>query len=120
MRCWPRISLLVALVGLLSACDDMGEGTQTQLPEPRLVDYENFGDPFVRNWCRGCHSAQLAAGERGGAPPGVDFDTHEGVLAWLDRIEARATGDDPTMPPTTGPTDEERELLGQWLSEGAP
>ena len=46
---------------------------------------------------------------------GVDLDTLEFSLQWADRIEARATGDVPTMPPGGGPTEDERAMLEEWL-----
>jgi hypothetical protein len=51
---------------------------------------------------------------------GVDFDSHAGVLEHLERIEARATGESPDMPPVGGSDDAERLRLEEWLACGAP
>lgn len=68
--------------------------------------------------CAGCHSSLLPDGMREGAPLGVDLDTYAGVVAWVDRVEARAIGDAPTMPPGGGPAEDERRLLAEWLQCG--
>ncbi len=82
--------------------------------------WRNFGDGFVRNYCRGCHSPALEQGERWGAPIGVDFATHDDILLKIDRVHARATGENPTMPPAGGPSSGDLELLRTWLDCGAP
>lgn len=89
------------------------------LPDNGLTA-SNFGMPFLLTWCAGCHSAQLDADERGGAPVGIDLDTVAGAKEHLLRTYARSTGDTATMPPAGGPTAEERELLADWLACGAP
>jgi uncharacterized membrane protein len=55
------------------------------------------------------------------APAGVRFDTPEEVTVWKERIRARAIVTR-SMPLNnrTGMTDEERDTLAQWLSQGAP
>lgn len=98
-----------------TAADASSGGEDTE-----LATYENFGDAFIRNWCRGCHSSQLTGDDRSGAPDGIDFDTREDVEALADRIEARASGDSPTMPPAGGPSPEELDLLARWLAAGVP
>ncbi|TPV97113.1 MAG: hypothetical protein B7733_01210 [Myxococcales bacterium FL481] len=100
--------------------DTSGHDESPSLPADVTLTWENFGDGYVRDWCRGCHSMYLEGAARYGAPPGVDFNTHEGVQERLERVIARATGDQPTMPPAGGPTADERELLLQWLDAGAP
>ncbi|MEM7152499.1 MAG: hypothetical protein AAF799_06620 [Myxococcota bacterium] len=97
------------------AADGSSGGEDTE-----LVTYENFGDAFIRNWCRGCHSSELTGDARSGAPEGIDFDDRDDVEALADRIEARASGDSPTMPPAGGPSPEELDLLEQWLAAGVP
>ena len=82
--------------------------------EPPL-DYTGFGEGFLTTHCLGCHSSLLPAEMRHDSPVGVDFDTYERVLQWADRIEARATGAEPTMPPSGGPSKDEIALLTEWL-----
>ncbi len=80
----------------------------------------NFGMPFLLTWCAGCHSADLPADERAGAPVGVDLDTLDAAQEQLLRIYARTVLDGATMPPAGGPSEQERAMLGDWLACGAP
>lgn len=54
------------------------------------------------------------------APAGVMFDTPQQVQAFAARIKERAVVNR-TMPfvNKTGMSEEERELLGRWVDEGA-
>lgn len=134
MRCWPEVTLLAALLLLLPGCDDNktdepaptpavdagmdaepgGEGDAGPCDDPDLT-WARIGEPYVLNWCTGCHSAALEAGRRSGAPVGIDFNTEADVLRQADRFLARATGDTPTMPPVGGPTEHERTQVEAWL-----
>ena len=114
-------ALALALVLALVACGSEGDDDDDTGPsacEESILSYDNFGDPFMRNWCTGCHSSDLAEGMRQDAPTNVNFDSREGILLWRDRIELRAL-DQGTMPPTAGPGDGEKALLREWLSCGA-
>ncbi len=107
MRSWPSALLLV-----VAAC---GNDTRVECSESPLT-YQTFGDPYIANWCRGCHSEDLLPTMRQDAPLGVNLDT-------LDEVRHRRTqilemGD--RMPPNGGPSDEERALLREWLTCGAP
>jgi len=93
--------------------------TAADCPDPSLT-WENTGQPFVTTWCTPCHHSALEGESRFGAPIGTDYDTLDGVTQWIERIEARALGDDPTMPPVLPPSDEERGRFGTWLACGAP
>ena len=74
---------------------------------------------YVRTWCLPCHSAEVDAANRQGAPVGVDFDTYAEVFAWRAGIEARATGADADMPPVPGATPDAVDRFTQWLACGA-
>jgi uncharacterized membrane protein len=54
------------------------------------------------------------------APAGVRFDTAEQIAAQADSIRRQAV-DTRAMPlgNVTGMTDEERDLLGAWIEQGA-
>jgi hypothetical protein len=120
MRSWP--SLLIALVlgcGNDRALDDDGDVPPGDRCETSYLTYQNFGEPFALDWCRGCHSAEVPAGMRQKAPIDINFDSHEDVMQWRERIGKRATGDAPTMPPAGGPGAEERALFAEWLECGA-
>lgn len=86
--------------------------------ETSFLDYENFAEPFVLDWCRGCHSAAIPEGMRQKAPDTVNFDTFDDVRSWAPRIGALAASSTPEMPPAGGPTLEERRLLAEWLACG--
>jgi len=125
----------VALV-LLVACgtdsvsrdDGEGSGSGSGSNEPievdpdacetSYLDYDNFGAPFVINWCRGCHSSEVPAGMRQKAPADANFDTLAQVRMWSERIANRAAGTMPNMPPAGGPTAQERALLAEWIACG--
>ena len=79
-----------------------------------ITTWETFGAGFVTQHCQPCHAS--TTNERQGAPDTVTFDTEEEVLAQADRILARATGDDPDMPPEGGVGADDRYLLEVWLS----
>jgi uncharacterized membrane protein len=70
--------------------------------------------------CRSCHAAVNTEPMFPSAQGGVMFDTPEQVKAHAQRIKERAVVTK-TMPfvNKTGMTDEERELLGRWVDEGA-
>lgn len=89
-------------------------------PEDSILTYENFGGPFMLNFCTGCHQSMLPADMRQDAPLEVNFDDVDDVRAWADRIWARSADQNLTMPPVGPPDDEERWRLGEWLACGAP
>ena len=70
--------------------------------------------------CAACHSAAPSDVSFGVAPGGVMFDTPEQILARVARIQERAVLTR-TMPPAnkTNITEAERQLLGQWIAQGA-
>jgi uncharacterized membrane protein len=118
MRCFGslrRRALGFALLAGTGGCAvEAGDsGTCGRTP---ALSYDNFGKGYLQQYCTGCHSSLVPESHREGATPGVDFDTYEGVLTWAERIDARATGNDPSMPPGGGPADDEVERLSEWLS----
>ena len=127
MRSWLSALVVLAACGTDVRTDDDGEGSGSNEPTPidpdtcetSYLDYDNFGAPFVINWCRGCHSSEVPMNMRQKAPIDANFDTIEEVRMWGERIASRATGTAPNMPPAGGPTAEERALLAEWLTCGA-
>jgi hypothetical protein len=90
-------------------------------PDDSVLTYENFGAPFMLDYCTGCHSARLLEAEaRRDAPPEVNLDSLSSIREHLDAIAVRATGDRPTMPPGGGPPASDRTLLAEWIACGAP
>lgn len=103
------------------------DGEAMDAPTPRacadgsFLSYENFGAPFFASYCNGCHSSRLVGDQaRRFALADVDFDTLAGIRRWSRRIYARSADSNNTMPPLSGPSMEQRRLLGDWLACGAP
>ncbi len=125
MRSWRSLALVLALAGCGTEpmpSDDAGDDSMH--PEPDACDssylsYDNFGAPFVINWCRGCHSSAVPVNMRQKAPVDANFDDLADIRTWADRMKSHATGAMPNMPPAGGPTAEERALLAEWLACGA-
>lgn len=84
-----------------------------------LLRYDNFGAPFIVNWCRACHSADTPPGMRQQAPADINFDNLSEIRHWSLQIRITA-GQGGSMPPAGGPSAEERRLLVEWLGCGAP
>ena len=123
MRSWLSLLVLVAACGTDVRPPDEGDDTSIapiapDACEKSYLDYNNFGAPFVINWCRGCHSSWIPQGQRQKAPMTVNFDTADDVQTWAERIEARAASTTPTMPPAGGPSEDERALLREWIECG--
>lgn len=132
MRSWRSVALAAVLAAGACGTDSMprdddgeGSGSNEVMPvdpdvcETSYLDYDNFGAPFVINWCRGCHSSAVPMNMRQKAPADANFDTLEQVRMWSDRIAMRAASTMPNMPPAGGPTEQERALLAEWLACGA-
>jgi len=84
-----------------------------------FLRYDNFGAPFMVNWCRSCHSASLAADMRQQAPAEINFDSLSEIRHWSLAI-GRSTAQTASMPPAGGPSVTERDMLMEWLRCGAP
>lgn len=125
MRSWPSALLLVAACGTDVRTEGNGSGSNVpEVVDPNVcdtsyLDYDNFGAPFVINWCRGCHSSAVPLTMRQKAPADANFDNLDQVRMWSDRIAMKATGTMPNMPPAGGPSAEERSLLAEWIACGS-
>ena len=111
MRSWR---VLVVLVAALCACGDDADPTCRTSP----LTYQTAGQPYIENWCRGCHGADVPITMRQRAPLGMNFDTLAEVRAQL--VPIATTTANATMPPQGGPSDGERAMMLQWLRCGAP
>ena len=120
MRRISCLSTLSCVLLLAVACGNDRAIDDTEVCDSSPLTYRNFGEPFLLDWCRGCHSSGLPDDMRQGAPLGVDFDDLDRVRAYGPMIVVRATTATANMPPASGPSIEERALLGEWLSCGAP
>ena len=75
------------------------------------VSYVNVGEPFMTQYCIGCHG--LLSSNRQGAPTDVTLDSMDEILAHLDTIRDEIASE--TMPPSGGVTEDSIELVIQWL-----
>lgn len=83
--------------------------------------WNDFARGFFVAWCVRCHSSTLTTPEeRGGAPPGFNWDDEAAVRMRLSLIRA-AVGVDNWMPLTPpNPDCDERRRLVRWIDIGAP
>jgi uncharacterized membrane protein len=109
----PATAALATIVLAVVIAPEDGGG-RGRAGEVSFADVERI----VEQRCASCHSDNPTA--TGTAPQGVKFDTPEEIAAQADRIEQQAV-DSNAMPPgnVTGITAEERELLGEWIAQGA-
>jgi hypothetical protein len=139
-----RLSRNALIVAVLAAgCGhEPGNGPDAGIALPdgttcstAYMTYDNFGAPFMANWCQGCHSATLPDDMRQGSPTDVNFDTQAEVKQWAVQIGVCANSDgsqgsamgcppanpptgQPPMPPSGGPPEDDRETLTEWLACG--
>lgn len=107
----PWVLVALGLLPLLAGC-----GGADCDREPAL-SWDNFGRGYMETYCTGCHSVLLdTALERRDATFGVDFNTYGDVMKHVERVEARGTGENPTMPPSGGPSEAEIARLEEWLT----
>jgi uncharacterized membrane protein len=103
-----------------------GVATGATCPPSGAPTAQSFGTAFMQTYCLGCHSASVRGDARQGAPSDFNFDTVEQIRLHASHIDMHAAagpnGTNMEMPPAKQPqpTQEERELLGQWLACGAP
>ncbi|MFT4980060.1 MAG: hypothetical protein ACI8S6_005972 [Myxococcota bacterium] len=107
--------MLPLLLLLSTGCDPKEDTAAFTCDRDPPLSYENYGSSFIATHCEGCHSVFVPTDLREDAPPGVDLNTYSDVLAWADRIDARASTTESGMPPGGGPSEDERVLLREWL-----
>lgn len=76
--------------------------------------------PIIQKRCVSCHSSTPTDETQVVSPNGVMFDTPEQIRTMAERIMVRAV-QTKTMPQAnkTEITDEERDILGRWIQQGA-
>jgi uncharacterized membrane protein len=86
------------------------------------LTYENFGQPFFNLYCSSCHAASVTGNARQGAPRDDVFDSVEQIRGSANGIAAETVSSKrmPDDGASAQPSDDERKLLGEWLSCGAP
>ena len=102
------------MLALLLACSSGQDDSAVSCDREPALTFENFGSAFLATHCTGCHSVLHTGNLREGAPEGIDLNTYADVLLWANRIEARAL-ESVDMPPGGGPSQDERNLLEEWL-----
>jgi uncharacterized membrane protein len=114
------LALVSAAAAALAAASGCGADRDPSCSRS-FLRYDNFGSPFIVNWCRACHSAELPAGMRQQAPAEINFDSLAEIRRWAVEIKL-TTGDGAgaSMPPAGGPSPGERQMLVEWLGCGAP
>lgn len=77
-------------------------------------------EPVIKQRCATCHSENPTDETQASAPNGIRFDTPAQIKKMADRILVRAVHTR-TMPQgnKTNITEEERELIGRWIAQGA-
>jgi uncharacterized membrane protein len=118
MRSSPSRAALAAALALAALGAACGTDTDRTCAQS-FLRYDNFGSPFIVNWCRACHSADTPPDMRQQSPAGVDFDNLSEIRRWSFQIRITA-GQGSAMPPAGGPSAEERRMLVEWLGCGAP
>jgi uncharacterized membrane protein len=118
MRSSPSSALRGAITAVAAVTLACGADTDRTCAQSYLR-YENFGAPFILDWCRACHSADTPPGMRQQAPDDVNFDNRSEIRRWSLQIRL-TTAQGGSMPPAGGPSDEERRMLVEWLGCGAP
>lgn len=127
-----RLALVALLVAGCAAeggpvrPDDVTFATR-ECPDESTLDYDTFGEPFLLDWCTGCHSSALPEDLRAEAPEEINFDAFDETLATglatetdpmelLELMYNQAADGRDQMPPEGGPGEAERELLGEWIA----
>jgi uncharacterized membrane protein len=110
------VTVAVALAALAVAIRPE-EGTSQEGGPP--VEFAQVAT-IVEQRCAPCHSADPSNESFSTAPAGVVLDTPAQIGAQADAIDEQAVETE-AMPlgNVTGMTEEERELLGRWIDQGA-
>jgi len=92
-------------------------------PAPRAAQSVTFAQAHavIEQRCLPCHSASPTMSGFTAPPNGITFDTPDQIVARAQDINQQAVATR-TMPfgNLTNITDDERNLLGRWVQEGAP
>lgn len=94
--------------------------SQVQVVEAKKVSFAE-AKTIIAKRCTVCHARKPVLRTFGPMPGGVSFESDNRIKALAHRIKVRAVHTK-TMPMgnKTTMTEEERELLGRWIDQGAP
>ncbi len=140
-----KTAQILMILALLAGCGGSGDASDEEVPPPPLpapdpipneapvpqptalncvpgthLTYENFGESFLRNYCVMCHSKDLAAAQRAGAPVAANFDSSRDAALWRGGMLAKAGTDASPEPPVNNVSSLERKQFAEWLNCGAP
>lgn len=115
--------LLVVLALAVMGCEEAEESDEDAQEDTSgaCAEAPRYDEVEIFSTCTMCHSSTLVGDERGGALPGVDFDTYAAAMAsasrGLERVQAGAM-----PPPTSGVTVAQGEVdaLEEWILCGTP
>ncbi len=93
--------------------------TQTQTNNGEGVDFKKVHS-VIQERCAVCHSAKPTSPLFSSAPAGIMFDTPQQIQQLAPRIQAQAvTAQIMPLGNITQMTQQERDLLAQWIDQGA-
>lgn len=121
MKLLITLSLLSTIV--ITACDTKAVSptppTSTSQPSDTKVSFTQVKS-IITQRCSTCHSATSTDTSFGNMPGGVAYDTDAQIQSGAQRIKARTvvSKDMPKMN-KTNITQEERDLIGKWVDQGA-
>ena len=104
------------MIWILLACQE--DVTQIPVECDDRITYATVAEPYLRNYCTGCHATKLPMANRFGAPESVNLDTYADARQWAVRSYVRSVHFQ-TMPPSGGISDNERRRFKQWALCGA-
>ena len=101
------------LLWMLIGCDteEVYVLQDTAFVDCASLSYVNVGDPFMTQYCIGCHGA--VSSNRQGAPIDVTLDTLDNIMENVALIHKEVSREE--MPPSGGVTPENIELILHWL-----
>jgi uncharacterized membrane protein len=114
---WIPATAAAGVIALAVAIEPDDEPAAAQAGPVAFTEVQGI----VERRCAPCHSSEPTQEGFTAPPAGVRFDTAGKIVAQADAIRRQAV-DSRAMPlgNVTGMTDEERELLGAWIEQGAP
>lgn len=117
---WALIPATLALAGLFALTGNFHSQSSAQVvTSGEHVSFKQV-QAVIQQRCVVCHSAHPTITHFGPTPGGVSFEIAENIQHLSERIKVRAVVTK-TMPLAnlSHITDDERELLGRWVAQGA-
>jgi uncharacterized membrane protein len=113
---WMIPFATVTILALIIVTAPRPKKSAKDLPPVSFVQVQ----PIFQSRCNSCHSSKPTDEVNTIAPNGIMFDTPGEIKKHADRILIRAV-QTRTMPQgnKTGVTEDERELIGRWIEQGA-